>query len=114
MSFSLLKFTNPTLDSDKLDHLSKLLLTPGQSPSSHFIHSLIDNELDVQFDATFNNDGKVTDIYTDKYDRLSKLLLTANQSSLSLPTCYLDNELSVDFEATFNDDDIVTDVYLVD
>ena len=62
MSFSLFKLSTPTHNSDKYDRLSNLLLTPGQSATSQPTHSATDNDQDVHLDATFNNEGIVTDI----------------------------------------------------
>jgi len=62
MSFSIFKHYSPAQDSDKYDRLSNLLLTPNQSATGQPTYSVMDNELDVYLDATFDNEGIVKDI----------------------------------------------------
>jgi len=62
MSFSIFKHYTPAQNSDKYDRLSSLLLMPNQSATGQAKHSVMDHELDVHLDATFDNKGIVKDI----------------------------------------------------
>jgi len=62
MSFSLYTLTTTTHDTNKHDRLSNLLLTPGQNVSAKLECSDLDEDCDFNLDATFDNDGAVTNI----------------------------------------------------
>jgi len=62
MSFSLYTLPTTTHDSNKHDRLSNLLLTPTQNVSANLECSDFDEDCDFNLDATFDNDGAVTNI----------------------------------------------------
>jgi len=62
MSSALMKLATPSLDSDKYDCLSNLLLKTSSSASASSTPCMSDNELDIHFDVTFDNDGNVSNI----------------------------------------------------
>ena len=62
MSFSLYKLTTTTHDSNNHNRLSNLLLTPSKNVSAKLDCSEVDDDCDFSLDATFDNDGAVTNI----------------------------------------------------
>lgn len=62
MSFSLYKLATTSHDTNKHDRLSNLLLTPSHNVSGIVDYSEVDEDCDFSLDATFDNDGAVTNI----------------------------------------------------
>lgn len=62
MSSALIKLAASSTDSAKYDRLSNLLLNSKPTHTDQTTSYMTDNELNIQFDVSLDNDGIVIDI----------------------------------------------------
>ena len=62
MSSALIKLTTSSTDSAKYDRLSNLLLNSNTTETSNTSSSMTDNEVNIHFDVSIDDNGIVTDI----------------------------------------------------
>lgn len=62
MSSALIKLTTSSTDSAKYDRLSNLLLNSNTTETGNTSSSMADNEVNIHFDVSIDDNGIVTDI----------------------------------------------------